>query len=74
MNTGLSFTPGSDNWAMNSLEVGWQVYSDLYGDMLPRLFVYWTVSVKTLKFSMLELCVLSLHFRSNVLLVVYKSN
>ncbi|KAG0576625.1 hypothetical protein KC19_5G094400 [Ceratodon purpureus] len=42
MNTGLSFTPGSDNWAMNSLEVGWQVYSDLYGDMLPRLFVYWT--------------------------------
>lgn len=42
MNTGLSFTPGSENWPMNSVEVGWQVYSDLYGDMRPRLFVYWT--------------------------------
>jgi len=44
MNTGLSFNPGSSNWLMNSIEVGWQVYSDLYGDKLARLFVYWTVS------------------------------
>lgn len=42
MNTGLSFNPGSSNWLMNSIEVGWQVYSDLYGDKLARLFVYWT--------------------------------
>uniref|UniRef100_A0A7I4B554 Neprosin PEP catalytic domain-containing protein n=1 Tax=Physcomitrium patens TaxID=3218 RepID=A0A7I4B554_PHYPA len=42
MNTGLSFTPDSINWPMNSIETGWQVYSDLYSDMRPRLFVYWT--------------------------------
>lgn len=46
MNTGLSFNPSSVDWLMNSIEVGWQVYSDLYGDKRPRLFVYWTVSAR----------------------------
>lgn len=45
MNTGLSYAPGSDDWALNTIEAGWQVYSELYGDKRPRLFVYWTVSV-----------------------------
>ncbi|KAL3676515.1 hypothetical protein R1sor_026463 [Riccia sorocarpa] len=26
----------------NSIEVGWQVFKDLYGDDYPHLFVYWT--------------------------------
>ncbi|XP_024375386.1 protein neprosin [Physcomitrium patens] len=42
MNTGLSYAPGSDDWALNTIEAGWQVYSELYGDKRPRLFVYWT--------------------------------
>lgn len=62
MNTGLSFTPGSDNWPMNSLEAGWQVYSDLYGDKRPRLFVYWTVSVRLGFFLTVKLWLISSYY------------
>ncbi|KAL2642517.1 hypothetical protein R1flu_010104 [Riccia fluitans] len=27
---------------LNTIEVGWQVFQDLYNDTLPHLFVYWT--------------------------------
>ncbi|KAL3676507.1 hypothetical protein R1sor_026455 [Riccia sorocarpa] len=27
---------------LNTIEVGWQVYKDIYGDDQPHLFVYWT--------------------------------
>ncbi|CAL9049282.1 unnamed protein product [Musa banksii] len=27
---------------LNTVETGWQVYPELYGDTLPRFFVYWT--------------------------------
>ncbi|CAD5183523.1 unnamed protein product [Musa acuminata subsp. malaccensis] len=27
---------------LNTVEAGWQVYPELYGDILPRFFVYWT--------------------------------
>ncbi|CAL9115652.1 unnamed protein product [Musa textilis] len=27
---------------LNTVETGWQVYPELYGDIFPRFFVYWT--------------------------------
>lgn len=27
---------------LNTIEVGWQVYKNIYGDNNPRLFIYWT--------------------------------
>ncbi|KAL3646917.1 hypothetical protein CASFOL_009461 [Castilleja foliolosa] len=30
---------------LNTIEAGWQVYPDIYGDNAPRLFIYWTVSL-----------------------------
>lgn len=35
---------GSFNNDLNSIEAGWQVSPQLYGDGNPRLFIYWTVS------------------------------
>ncbi|KAH0877114.1 hypothetical protein HID58_064508 [Brassica napus] len=38
-------TSGSyENQDLNTLETGWQVYPNKYGDHQPRLFTYWTVS------------------------------
>ncbi|XP_057847575.2 protein neprosin [Cryptomeria japonica] len=31
-----------DGWDLNSIEAGWQVSPELYGDSRPRLFTYWT--------------------------------
>ncbi|KAL3676521.1 hypothetical protein R1sor_026469 [Riccia sorocarpa] len=39
----LWITAGSyDQNNLNTIEVGWQVYKDIYGDDQPHLFVYWT--------------------------------
>ncbi|KAJ1276955.1 hypothetical protein BS78_05G256400 [Paspalum vaginatum] len=39
----LWLTSGSyGNKDLNTIEVGWQVYPQLYGDDTPRLFIYWT--------------------------------
>ncbi|CAM6053846.1 unnamed protein product [Sphagnum tenellum] len=43
INTGTSFPVNSPNYnVLNTIEAGWQVYADLYGDNHPRLFIYWT--------------------------------
>ncbi|KAG5056227.1 hypothetical protein JHK85_008737 [Glycine max] len=34
-----------DGTDLNSIEAGWQVSPELYGDSRPRLFTYWTVSI-----------------------------
>lgn len=33
---------GSFNGDLNTIEVGWQVSPELYGDSRPRFFIYWT--------------------------------
>ncbi|CAA3021324.1 Hypothetical predicted protein [Olea europaea subsp. europaea] len=38
----ISGTFGND---LNTIEAGWQVSPELYGDNYPRFFTYWTVSV-----------------------------
>lgn len=41
--TQLWITRGSyDGKDLNTIEAGWQVFPDLYGDNNPRLFIYWT--------------------------------
>ncbi|KAM3280334.1 hypothetical protein ACQJBY_047237 [Aegilops geniculata] len=41
--TQLWVTAGSYNGnSLNTIEVGWQVYPNLYGDSNTRLFIYWT--------------------------------
>ncbi|KAG6547235.1 hypothetical protein Mapa_011171 [Marchantia paleacea] len=32
---------------LNTIEVGWQVYENLYGDKIPHIFVYWTTDAYT---------------------------
>nr|KAJ0200108.1 hypothetical protein LSAT_V11C600319190 [Lactuca sativa] len=39
---------GSFGQDLNSIEAGWQVSPDLYGDNNTRLFTYWTVSTTTI--------------------------
>lgn len=36
---------GTFDTDLNSIEAGWQVSSELYGDNKPRFFTYWTVRV-----------------------------
>ena len=38
---------GSFGNDLNTIEAGWQVSPQLYGDNAPRFFTYWTVSICT---------------------------
>ncbi|CAK9269430.1 unnamed protein product, partial [Sphagnum jensenii] len=42
INTGLAFPYNSSDGLLNTIEAGWQVFPDLYGDNHARLFIYWT--------------------------------
>jgi hypothetical protein len=48
LNTGLAYPSSSSSSLLNTIEAGWQVYPELYGDDQPRLFIYWTVNVSTM--------------------------
>ncbi|CAK9877175.1 unnamed protein product [Sphagnum jensenii] len=42
LNTGLAYPSSSSSSLLNTIEAGWQVYPELYGDDQARLFIYWT--------------------------------
>jgi hypothetical protein len=48
LNTGLAYPSSSSSSLLNTIEAGWQVYPEFYGDDQPRLFIYWTVNVSTM--------------------------
>ncbi|CAN1334964.1 hypothetical protein LINPERPRIM_LOCUS36576 [Linum perenne] len=45
---------GSFGNDLNTIEAGWQVSPELYGDSYPRFFTYWTVSSSSLSYSLLN--------------------
>ncbi|EEF34461.1 conserved hypothetical protein [Ricinus communis] len=43
---------GSFGDDLNTIEAGWQVSPELYGDNYPRFFTYWTVSIRNKSFGL----------------------